>query len=68
VDAQFHFERFIADERRQSVMIGEVDQIHTRLAAAGDPGAGGLVAVVPATAVAQLVMRGEALDIFHERA
>ena len=58
LDCQFHLERLVADERRHRVMIGEVDNVHARLAAARRPGARGGVAAVPAAAVAELVLGG----------
>ena len=68
MDAQFHFQRFVAHQRRQGVMIGEVDQVHARFAAAGGPGARLLVIGIPVARIAQLAVGAEALDVFHQRA
>ena len=68
LDAQFHFQRLVVHERRDGVMIGEVHQVQTWLAAAGCPRSRGLEAVAPAVAITKLAGSGEALDVFHERA
>ncbi len=49
-------------------MIGEIDQVQPRFAAAGRPRARGLKAVVPAIAITELPGGGQALDIFDQRA
>ncbi len=68
LDPQFHLQRFVANERGKSVVIGEVDQVHARFAAAGVPAARGLVGVVPTAAVAKLAGGREALHIFYKSA
>ena len=50
MDAQFHLQRLVAHERREGVMIGEVDQVQARFAAAGRPGARLLIAGIPVRA------------------
>jgi hypothetical protein len=68
MDAQLHLQGLVAHQWRQGVVIGEVDQVHARLAAAGGPTSGLLVVGIPVARVAQLAVGAEALDVFHQRA
>src|SRR2546423_1093612 len=64
VDAQFHFKGFIRDEGRESVVIGEIDQVKPRFAATGAPRASLLIAGIPICAVAELIRSSETLQVF----
>ncbi len=68
MDAQLHLKGFVADEGREGMVVGEIDEVEARLAAAGIPGAGLLIVGVPVAGVTQLAGGAEALDVLHQGA
>ena len=68
LDAQFHLQRLVAQQRRKRVMIGEVRQIQPRFPARRHPGFRVLVRLIPLRSVTELSVRAKALDIFHQSA
>ena len=68
MNAQFHLQRLVAQQWRERVMIGEIRQVHARLATRRQPRFPIAIRLKPTRAVTELAGRAEALNIFHERA